>query len=133
VAQLTVGADPRITRVGALLRRTRLDELAQLIDVLCGNMSLVGPRPEVPRYVATYPRELRDKVLSVRPGITDPASLAFRDESAMLACAADPQREYVEIVLPAKLRLSARYIDEASFGTDLRLIAATLRTLWIGR
>ena len=133
VAQLTVGADPRITRVGALLRRTRLDELAQLIDVLCGNMSLVGPRPEVPRYVATYPRDLRDKVLSVRPGITDPASLAFRDESAMLACAADPQREYIEIVLPAKLRLSARYIDEASFGTDLRLIVATLRALWVGQ
>ncbi len=133
VAQLTVGADPRITRVGALLRRTRLDELAQLIDVLCGTMSLVGPRPEVPRYVATYPRDLRDKVLSVRPGITDPASLAFRDESAMLACAADPQREYVEIVLPAKLRLSARYIDEASFGTDLRLIVATLRALWVGQ
>ena len=130
---LTVAGDARITRVGAFLRKSKLDELAQLIDVLCGNMSLVGPRPEVPRYVATYPRDLRDKVLSVRPGITDPASLAFRDESAMLACAADPQREYIEIVLPAKLRLSARYIDEASFGTDLRLIAATLRTLWIGR
>lgn len=131
--QLTVGADPRITRVGALLRRTRLDELAQLIDVLLGRMSLVGPRPDVPRYVATYPPALRDKVLGVRPGITDPASLAFRDESALLAAAADPEREYVEVLLPAKLRLSASYIDEATFGSDLRLIVVTLRTLWLGR
>ncbi len=131
-AQLTVGADPRITRVGALLRRTKLDELAQLIDVFVGRMSLVGPRPEVPRYVALYPPVLRDKVLSVRPGITDPASLAFRDESARLARAADPEREYVEVVMPAKLQLSARYVDEASFIGDLRLIAATLRALWTG-
>ena len=130
-AQLTVGADPRITRVGALLRRTKLDELAQLIDVFIGRMSLVGPRPEVPRYVALYPPVLRDKVLSVRPGITDPASLAFRDESARLASAADPEREYVEVVMPAKLQLSARYVDEASFIGDLRLIAATLRALWM--
>jgi lipopolysaccharide/colanic/teichoic acid biosynthesis glycosyltransferase len=127
--QLTVGSDPRITRVGALLRRTKLDELAQLIDVLRGRMSLVGPRPEVPRYVATYPQGLRDKVLAVRPGITDPASLAFRDESALLARAADPEREYVEVVLPAKLQLSARYVDDATFAGDLRLIVATLRVL----
>ena len=131
-AQITIGADPRITRVGALLRRTKLDELAQLIDVFVGRMSLVGPRPEVPRYVALYPGHLRDKVLSVRPGITDPASLAFRDESALLARVADPEREYVEVVMPAKLRLSARYVDEASFAGDLRLIGATLRTLWNG-
>ena len=129
-AQITVGADPRITHVGALLRRTKLDELAQLIDVFIGRMSLVGPRPEVPRYVALYPPVLRDKVLSVRPGITDPASLAYRDESARLASAADPEREYVEVVMPAKLQLSARYVDEASFIGDLRLIAATLRALW---
>ncbi|MDO9315946.1 MAG: sugar transferase [Burkholderiaceae bacterium] len=127
--QLTVGSDPRITRVGALLRRTKLDELAQLIDVLRGRMSLVGPRPEVPRYVATYPQGLRDKVLSVRPGITDPASLAFRDEATLLACAADPEREYVEVVLPAKLRLSARYVDEATLVGDLRLIVSTFRAL----
>ncbi len=130
-AQLTVGPDPRITRVGELLRRTKLDELAQLIDVFAGRMSLVGPRPEVPRYVALYPQPLRDKVLSVRPGITDPASLAYRDESARLACAADPEREYVEVMLPAKLRLSALYVEQASFSGDLRLIAATIRALWI--
>lgn len=131
--QLTIGVDRRITRVGALLRRTKLDELAQLIDVWRGCMSLVGPRPEVPRYVATYPPVLRDKVLAVRPGITDPASLAFRDEAALLADTADPEREYVEVVLPAKLRLSARYVDEATFGGDLRLIIRTLQTLCAGR
>ena len=130
-AQLTVGADPRITRVGAWLRSTKLDELAQLIDVFTGRMSLVGPRPEVPRYVVLYPPALRDKVLSVRPGITDPASLVYRDESAQLGRAADPEREYVEVLLPAKLQLSARYVDEASVWGDLRLIAATLQALWL--
>ena len=127
---LTVGADPRITRAGAFLRRTKIDELAQLIDVLRGDMSVVGPRPEVPRYVACYPPELRSKVLSVRPGITDPASLQFRDESTLLARAADPEREYRDVVLPAKLRLAADYVDTASLGGDLRLIVATVRALW---
>jgi len=129
-AQITVGNDPRITRVGALLRRTKLDELAQLIDVFLGHMSLVGPRPEVPRYVAVYPDALRDKLLGVRPGITDPASLAFRDESDRLARAADPQREYLEVVMPAKLAISAKYIDEANAFSDLRCIAATVLALW---
>jgi lipopolysaccharide/colanic/teichoic acid biosynthesis glycosyltransferase len=128
-AQITVGADPRITRVGAFLRRSKLDELAQLIDVLRGTMSLVGPRPEVPRYVALYPAELRTKVLSVRPGITDPASLAYRDESTLLARAADPEREYVEVVMPAKLRSAAAYVDHMSLATDLRLIGATLKAI----
>ena len=127
---LTVGADPRITRAGAFLRRTKIDELAQLIDVLRGDMSVVGPRPEVPRYVAAYPPELRAKVLSVRPGITDPASLQFRDESTLLARAADPEREYRDVVLPEKLRLAADYVDSATLGGDLRLIAATVRALW---
>jgi len=83
--QLTIGDDPRITRAGAFLRRAKLDELPQLIDVLAGHMSLVGPRPEVPSYVAQYPAELRDKVLAWRPGITDPVSLEFADESELLA------------------------------------------------
>ncbi len=131
--QITVGDDPRITRVGALLRRTKLDELAQLIDVGLGHMSLVGPRPEVPRYVAAYPQAMRDKLLGVRPGITDPASLAFRDESDRLTQAADPQREYLEVVMPAKLAISAKYIDEANALSDLRCIAATVRTLWTPR
>ena len=127
---LTVGADPRITRAGTFLRRTKIDELPQLIDVLRGDMSVVGPRPEVPRYVATYPPALRTKVLSVRPGITADASIEFRDESTLLAKAADPEREYVEVLMPAKLRAAERYVDEMSLGTDLRVIAATLRALW---
>lgn len=127
---LTVGDDdPRITRCGAFLRRTKLDELAQLIDVLQGTMSLVGPRPEVPRYVALYPAALRDKVLSVRPGITDLASLAYRDENALLARAADPEREYTEVVMPAKLKMAAQYVDTASLAGDLRVIGLTLKTL----
>ena len=130
---LTVGADPRITRAGAFLRRTKIDELPQLIDVLAGDMSLVGPRPELPRYVATYPPALRDKVLSVRPGITDFASIEFRDESTLLARAADPEREYREVVLPAKLKLAAAYVDHATLGTDLRVIGRTLKALFAGR
>ena len=128
--ELTVGDDPRITRAGRFLRRSKLDELPQLLDVVAGTMSLVGPRPEVPRYVALYPPALRDKVLSVRPGITDPASIAYRDEGALLAAAADPERTYIEQVMPAKLRHAAAYVDRMSLGADLRLIGATLRSLW---
>lgn len=131
-AQITVGADARITRIGRMLRRHKLDELPQLIDVLAGTMSLVGPRPEVPRYVALYPLALRDKVLSVRPGITDPASIEFRDESRLLAQAADPERVYIEQIMPAKLRSAADYIDRMSVRTDLQLIARTVRRLLLG-
>jgi lipopolysaccharide/colanic/teichoic acid biosynthesis glycosyltransferase len=127
---LTVGADPRITRAGAWLRRKRLDELPQLIDVLQGRMSLVGPRPEVPRYVAQYPAHLRDRVLSVRPGITDPASLDFIDEASLLAHAADPERAYIEQVLPIKLHRAADYAQRASLATDVGVLWRTLRVLW---
>jgi lipopolysaccharide/colanic/teichoic acid biosynthesis glycosyltransferase len=126
---LTVGDDPRITRAGAFLRRTRLDELPQLIDVLRGAMSLVGPRPEVPRYVAHYPPGLRERALAVRPGITDPSSLAFIDEAALLARAADPEREYIEVILPAKLQCAADYAENATLATDLALLWRTLRVL----
>ena len=127
--QITVGNDPRITRAGAFLRRAKLDELPQLIDVLAGHMSLVGPRPELPAYVAQYPAELRDKVLAVRPGITDPVSLEFADESALLARAADPEREYVEVLLPKKLRAAAAYAQQATLWTDLQVIGRTLALL----
>jgi len=127
--QLTVGADARITRIGAFLRAHRLDELPQLIDVFRGEMSLVGPRPEVPRYVAHYPAALRDVVLSVRPGITDPASLRFRNESEQLAAAADPEREYIEVILPAKLACAADYAQHASFVTDVGVLLRTLKVL----
>jgi lipopolysaccharide/colanic/teichoic acid biosynthesis glycosyltransferase len=126
---LTVGADPRITRSGAWLRRTRIDELPQFIDVLRGAMSLVGPRPEVPRYVAHYPPALRERALAVRPGITDPASLEFIDEAARLAQAADPEREYVEVILPAKVRRAADYAERATLATDLAVLWRTLRVL----
>lgn len=128
-AQITVGRDPRITRAGAVLRRYKLDELAQLIDVLQGTMSLVGPRPEVPRYVALYPQALRDIVLSVRPGITDPASLRFHNEGELLSAAANPEREYIEVVMPRKLQLSVDYVRQASLAGDLRLILNTLSAL----
>jgi lipopolysaccharide/colanic/teichoic acid biosynthesis glycosyltransferase len=126
---LTVGDDPRITRAGHWLRRTRLDELPQLIDVVQGTMSLVGPRPEVPRYVAHYPPGLRERALAVRPGITDPSSLDFIDEAALLACAADPEREYIEVILPAKLQCAADYAERASLATDLGVLWRTLCVL----
>ena len=128
-SQLTVGADPRITGAGRLLRAAKLDELPQLWDVLRGAMSLVGPRPEVPAYVALYPEEMRRIVLSVRPGITDPASLQYRNEGILLAQAADPEREYIEVLMPAKLALSKRYVEQAGLLTDIRLIFATLQAL----
>lgn len=128
--QLTVGADPRITRVGAVLRHYRLDELPQFIDVLFGHMSLVGPRPEVPRYVALYPEDIKRRVLAVRPGITDPASLEFVDEGTLLAQAADPEREYVEVILPRKLQRAADYAARATLWSDLGIIGRTLRTLF---
>lgn len=120
--QLTVGQDPRVTRVGRWLRGHRLDELPQLIDVLRGEMSLVGPRPEVPRYVKHYPADLKALVLSVRPGITDPASLAYRNEAQLLAASTDPERTYIEVLLPAKLAASADYTRRASLWTDLGVL-----------
>ena len=127
--QITVGADARITRAGRWLRATKLDELPQLWDVLRGAMSLVGPRPEVPRYVALYPSDLRQVVLSVRPGITDLASIEYRDEGRLLAEATDPERCYVEQILPAKLALASRYVLTRSFSGDLRLILRTLKAI----
>jgi lipopolysaccharide/colanic/teichoic acid biosynthesis glycosyltransferase len=126
---LTVGADARITRVGHWLRRTRLDELPQLIDVLTGHMSLVGPRPEVPQYVAHYPADLRERALSVRPGITDPSSLLYLDESELLARAADPEREYIDVILPRKLQCAADYAAQANLRSDVGVLWRTLRLL----
>ncbi|HEY8977346.1 MAG TPA: sugar transferase [Burkholderiaceae bacterium] len=127
--QLTVGADARVTRVGRVLRANRLDELPQFFDVLAGDMSLVGPRPDVPRYVERWPADLRERVLAVRPGITDPASLTFRDEATLLARAADPEREYMDVILPRKLALAADYADHASLWTDLAVIGRSVGVL----
>jgi lipopolysaccharide/colanic/teichoic acid biosynthesis glycosyltransferase len=128
--QLTVGADARVTRAGRLLRANRLDELPQLLDVLAGDMSLVGPRPDVPRYVDLWPPALRERVLAVRPGITDPASLKFRNEATLLANAADPEREYVDVILPRKLALAADYADRASLWTDLAVLGRSVGVLF---
>jgi lipopolysaccharide/colanic/teichoic acid biosynthesis glycosyltransferase len=127
---LTIGADPRVTRVGRWLRRTKIDELAQLLDVLAGQMSLVGPRPELPRYVALYPPLLRDQLLGVRPGITDPASLKYADEASLLAAAADPEREYTQVLLPAKLQASADYLRSATLASDMAVLARTAALLF---
>ena len=127
--QLTVGADARVTRVGRVLRANRLDELPQFLDVLAGDMSVVGPRPDVPRYVALWPAALRERVLAVRPGITDPASLEFRDEATLLARAADPEREYLDVILPRKLARAADYADHASLWTDLAVIVRSVGVL----
>jgi lipopolysaccharide/colanic/teichoic acid biosynthesis glycosyltransferase len=130
---LTVGEDPRITRAGRVLRRTRLDELPQLLDVLAGHMSLVGPRPEVPRYMDAAPPALRARVLAVRPGMTDPVAVAHLDESALLAQADDPERVYRETLLPAKLQAAAEYADRATLWTDLQVLWRTARALWGAR
>ncbi len=127
---LTVGDDARMTRSGRWLRRARLDELPQLIDVVRGTMSLVGPRPEVPRYVAQYPAALRDKLLALRPGLTDPSSLEFLDEAALLAAATDPEREYLEVILPRKLALAAAYAERATLASDLGVLWRTAARLW---
>jgi lipopolysaccharide/colanic/teichoic acid biosynthesis glycosyltransferase len=124
--QLTVGDDARITRAGRFLRQYKLDELPQLINVLLGTMSLVGPRPEVPRYVACYPADARMIVLSVKPGITDWASILYRDESRMLGQAVDPEKAYIDTVLPIKLNYYVRYVQERSFWIDLQIICKTL-------
>ena len=130
--QITIGNDSRITRAGAFLRRTKVDELPQLFNVLRGDMAIVGPRPEVPRYVALYPPAVRDIVLSVRPGITDLASLAFRDESTLLGQSADPEATYVEQIMPIKLRYCTDYVQNQSLWLDLKIIVRTVGVL-LGR
>jgi len=129
---LSIGADPRVTRVGRGLRRLKLDELPQLFNVLAGDMSLVGPRPEVPEYVERYRADYAD-ILTVRPGMTDLASLKYRDESALLAAAADPGAEYVRVILPDKIRLAREYVRRSSVLFDLSLILRTLGAVVGGR
>jgi lipopolysaccharide/colanic/teichoic acid biosynthesis glycosyltransferase len=127
--QITVGTrDPRITGVGHFLRKTKLDELPQLINILKGDMSVIGPRPEVPKYVALYSSEQR-KVLSVRPGLSSLASIAYINENEVLGRSNDPERTYIEEVMPAKLELDLRYVREQGLVMDLRIIASTLARL----
>jgi lipopolysaccharide/colanic/teichoic acid biosynthesis glycosyltransferase len=121
---ITFGNDPRITPVGKFLRKTKLDELPQLFNVLAGHMSLVGPRPEVPRYVEMF-REDYNVILQVRPGVTDLASIKYRDESAVLGKAADPEQEYIRVVLPEKIRLAKEYVASRSLRLDLMILFGT--------
>ena len=124
-AQVTLGtSDPRITSVGRVLRNYKLDELPQLWNVVKGDMSLVGPRPEVAKYVALYTDEMRE-VLTVRPGLTDPASIAGFDEGERLEAAANPERHYREIIMPEKVQQQLAYVRSATFGSDIRVIART--------
>jgi lipopolysaccharide/colanic/teichoic acid biosynthesis glycosyltransferase len=122
---LTSANDPRVTRVGRFLRKSKIDELPQLINVLKGEMSLVGPRPEVREYVELFRDDYRE-ILKVRPGITDLASLKYRDEESWLAQWPDPDRAYVRHLLPDKIRLAKEYIETASFASDLHIIVRTL-------
>ncbi|EMQ99549.1 sugar transferase [Paeniglutamicibacter gangotriensis] len=126
---VSTASDHRITGVGRVLRKSKIDELPQLLDVLQGSMSLVGPRPEVPKYVDLWPAHLRDQILSVRPGITDPASIAYRNEADELEKAVEPERYYVDVILPRKVEMYAKYVREQSFASDLRILLATARSL----
>lgn len=128
--RITAGGDTRVTRVGTFLRRTKLDELPQLWDVLRGAMSFVGPRPEVPEMLERYPPAGRARMLSVRPGITDLATLEFRDEEAILAGADDVERVYLDEVVPKKLELATHYIETQSFALDMQILARTLAALF---
>jgi lipopolysaccharide/colanic/teichoic acid biosynthesis glycosyltransferase len=126
---LTIRHDPRITRVGKLLRKSKIDELPQLLNVLKGEMAFVGPRPEVPSYVELFHADY-EEILRVRPGITDLASIKYRDESEVLGQSPDPESEYVNSVLPDKIKLAKEYIRCSSFFFDLRLIFKTFSKLF---
>lgn len=122
------GRDPRVTQIGYYLRKYKLDELPQLLNVFLGSMSLVGPRPEVQKYVDLYTTE-QLKVLNVKPGITDYASLEYFSENELLAKSDNPDETYINIILPAKLKLNLKYIDEANLITDLKVIFRTLKLI----
>lgn len=122
------GRDPRVTRAGYYIRKYKLDELPQLINVFVGDMSIVGPRPEVRRYVDLYTPE-QMQVLTVRPGITDMASIRYRNENELLEQAEDPEKYYREVVMPDKLKINREYIERASFWFDIRLIFCTLQAI----
>ena len=127
-SQITVGKDNRITKVGAFLRKYKLDEIPQLINVLIGDMSLVGPRPEVPKYVALYTDEQKE-ILKVRAGITDYASIEFSDENDLLASEKNPEEAYIEKVMPKKIELNKKYLSEISILTDIKIILLTIKKI----
>ena len=124
--KITVGRDPRITNSGHFIRKYKIDELAQLINVVNGTMSLVGPRPEVQEYINEYPKSIKDKVLSVKPGITDYASIEFKDENSMLEGVENPNDVYINEILPIKQKYYIQYVDEQSVWLDIKLIFKTI-------
>jgi lipopolysaccharide/colanic/teichoic acid biosynthesis glycosyltransferase len=126
---VTAASDGRVTRVGRMLRRSKLDELPQLVNVLRGDLSFVGPRPEVARYVALYSAADRVFLQQVRPGITDPATIRYRNEEEILARSTDPERTYIDEVLPAKVRLYRQYLERASFTNDVQILVDTLKVI----
>lgn len=128
-ALITSSHDDRITPVGRFLRSSKLDELPQLIDVVLGDMSVVGPRPEVPRYVELWGDQARREILSVRPGISDPAAIAFRHEQEELAAVEDPEQHYVEVILPRKVEMYRDYVAHRSFFGDLAIILRTFAAI----
>ncbi len=125
---VTFGADPRITSLGRVLRATKIDELPQLINVLVGEMSLVGPRPEVRKYVEMF-RDDYAEILRVRPGITDPASIKYRNEAEILGRADNPEKQYIEKVLPEKIRLAKEYVETSSLWLDFVIILKTIQVV----
>ena len=126
--QITVGDDSRITKIGKFIRKYKIDEFPQLINVLKGEMSLVGPRPEVPRYVELYD-EGQQQILLVKPGITDYASIEFRNENDILGKSLNPEKEYIENIMNAKIKLNLKYINEISLITDIKIIIRTIRLI----
>ncbi len=131
--KLTAPGDPRITPIGRWLRKTKLDEIPQLVNVLKGEMSLVGPRPEVPEYVSSYTPD-QTRILELKPGVTSPAALAFVDEEEVLGAQAQPERYYLNTLMPLKIKYDLAYFDGASFSGDVKLILLTLiRLLHRGR
>ena len=125
-AAVTAENDPRITPLGRWLRKTKVDELPEFFNVLKGDMSIVGPRPEVAAYVALWPKDDRKAILSIRPGITDYATLYYHNEQAILGASDNPEKNYVEQIMPYKVRLYREYLSDRNLGLDLRIILATL-------
>ena len=133
LGKLTIGEDKRITNFGRWLRKNKIDELPQLIDVLYGKMSIVGPRPELKEYVDTYPEDIKKKILSVKPGITDYASITMADESLLLASLKNPQEAYINNILPKKIGLSTKYVDNNNIFLDVKIIILTLQKIFLKR
>ena len=133
IGRITIGNDRRITSFGKFLRRYKIDELPQLIDVLSGSMSIVGPRPEIEEYVDTYPKDIKKKILSVKPGITDYASITMIDESLLLANYSNPQEAYAKSVLPKKLELSTKYVENNNIFLDIKIILLTIQKIILKR